>query len=189
MTAFLDDRPKPVRSLSRFLIFAIVVVIAVSGLTARLFYLQIVDGGRLATLATRNRTVLEAIRSPRGLIYDRTGRVARQQRRQRSWSSSDQRTCRSSSGRSSSIASPPCSRMPPPDINATIDGNPGSTFDLVRIAERCRREHGPADLRGHLRPARSRGRHRSAPAVRRRPADVADPRLHGSRLRRAAPAN
>ena len=33
------------------------IVIAVSGLTARLFYLQIVDGGRLATLATRNRTV------------------------------------------------------------------------------------------------------------------------------------
>src|SRR4029079_2297805 len=25
-------------------------------------------------------------------------------------------------------------RMPVPDINATIDGNPGSTFDLVRIA-------------------------------------------------------
>ena len=74
VTAFLDQRPKPVRSLSRFLIFALVVVIAVSGLTARLFYLQIVDGGRLATLAAHNRTTLEAIESPRGLIYDRTGR-------------------------------------------------------------------------------------------------------------------
>ena len=37
---------------------------AISGLTARLFYLQIVDGGRLATLSTRNRTVLEPIRRP-----------------------------------------------------------------------------------------------------------------------------
>ena len=74
MSAFLDGRPKPVRSLSRFLVFALIVVIGVSGLTARLFYLQIVDGGRLATLSTHNRTVLEAIPAPRGLIYDRNGR-------------------------------------------------------------------------------------------------------------------
>ena len=46
-----------------------------TGLTARLFYLQIVDGGRLATLATRDRTVLESIPAPRGLIYDRSGRA------------------------------------------------------------------------------------------------------------------
>ena len=75
MSAFLDDRPKPVRSLSRFLTFSLIVVIALGGLTARLFYLQIVDGGRLATLSTRNRTVLEAIQAPRGVIYDRNGRA------------------------------------------------------------------------------------------------------------------
>ena len=74
MTGFLDHRPKPVRSLSRFLAFALIVVIGASGLTARLFYLQIVDGGRLATLAVHNRTVIEAIQSSRGLIYDRTSR-------------------------------------------------------------------------------------------------------------------
>ena len=133
MTAFLDDRPKPVRSLSRFLIFAIVVVIAVSGLTARLFYLQIVDGGRLATLATRNRTVLEAIRSPRGLIYDRTGRslvsnVATFVVKLRPADLPlEQRAV--VVDRLAALL-----RMPPADINATIDGNPGSTFDLVRIA-------------------------------------------------------
>jgi cell division protein FtsI/penicillin-binding protein 2 len=75
VSTFLDERPKPVRSLSRFLTFALIAVIAVSGLTARLFYLQIVDGGRLATLSTKNRTVLEAIQSPRGVIYDRNGRA------------------------------------------------------------------------------------------------------------------
>ena len=75
MSVFLDDRPKPIRSLSRFLTFALVVLVGVSGLTARLFYLQIVDGGRLTTLSARNRTVIDAIRSPRGVIYDRAGRA------------------------------------------------------------------------------------------------------------------
>ena len=53
MSTFYEERrPRPAPSLSRFLVFALAVVIAVTGLTARLFYLQIVDGGRLATLAT-----------------------------------------------------------------------------------------------------------------------------------------
>ena len=75
MSTFYDERPRPVRNLSRFLVFALAVIIAVTGLTARLFYLQIVDGGRLATLAIHNRTVQESIPAPRGLIYDRNGRA------------------------------------------------------------------------------------------------------------------
>ena len=43
MSTFLDERPKPVRSLSRFLTFALIAVIGITGLTARLFYLQMVD--------------------------------------------------------------------------------------------------------------------------------------------------
>jgi penicillin-binding protein 2 len=133
VTTFLDDRPKPVRSLSRFLIFALVVVVAVSGLTARLFYLQIVDGGRLATLATHNRTVLEAIKSPRGLIYDRTGR---------SLVTNVATFVVKVRPADLPLAQRPVVverlaallRIPPADINAAIDGNPGSTFDLVRIA-------------------------------------------------------
>ena len=133
MTAFLDDRPKPVRSLSRFLIFALVIAIAVSGLTARLFYLQIVDGSRLATLAAQNRTTLEAIESPRGLIYDRTGRslvtnVATFAVKLRPADLSlEQRPV--VVDRLAALL-----RLPPAEINATIDGNPGSAFDLVRIA-------------------------------------------------------
>ncbi len=133
MTAFLDHRPKPVRSLSRFLTFALIVVIGASGLTARLFYLQIVDGGRLATLAVHNRTVIEAIQSPRGLIYDRNGRplvtnVATFVVKLRpSDLPLDERAM--VVDRLAALL-----HMTAPEINANIDGNPGSTFDLVRIA-------------------------------------------------------
>ena len=54
--------------------------------------------------------------------------------------------------------------MPADDINATIDGNPGSTFDLVRIAtdvdERTARLISEAgfDLPGSRSPSRPGGR-------------------------------
>ena len=133
MTAFLDDRPKPIRSLSRFLTFGLIVIIAVSGLTARLFYLQIVDGGRLATLVTKNRTVLEPVQSPRGLIYDRNGRTLVTNvatfvvKLRPSDLPIEQRPV--VVDRLAALLG-----MTATDINATIDGNPGSTFDLVRIA-------------------------------------------------------
>ena len=132
MSAFLDDRPKPVRSLSRFLTFVLIIIVAVSGLTARLFYLQIVDGGRLATLATKNRVVLEPIQSPRGLIYDRNGRplvtnvLTFVVKLRPSDLPLDQRPV--VVDRLAALLG-----MSPSEINATIDGNPGSTFDLVRI--------------------------------------------------------
>ena len=133
MTVFLDDRPKSVRSVSRFITFVLIVVVALGGLTARLFYLQVVDGGRLATLATHNRTVLEAIQSPRGLIYDRNGRALVTNvptfvvKLRPSDLPLDQRQMVVE--RLAALL-----RMAAADINSTIDGNPGSTFDLVRIA-------------------------------------------------------
>ena len=133
MNAPFDDHPKPVRSLSRFLTFVLIVVVAVSGLTARLFYLQIVDGKHLATQATRNRTVLESIQSPRGLIYDRNGRPLVTNvptfvvKLRPSDLPLDQRPV--VVGRLAALLG-----MTAAEINATIDGNPGSNFDLVRIA-------------------------------------------------------
>jgi penicillin-binding protein 2 len=133
VSVYLDDRPKPVRSLSRFLTFALIVVIALSGMTARLFYLQLVDGGRLATLATHNRTVLEALPAPRGVIYDRNGRALVTNvptfvvKLRPSDLPLDQRQ-----GVVDRLAA--LLGLPAADINATIDGNPGSAFDLVRIA-------------------------------------------------------
>ena len=132
MTAYVDGQPQPIRSLSRFLAFALVVILAVSGLTARLFYLQIVDGGRFATLATRNRTVLEAVPSPRGLIYDRAGRALvtnvptfAVKLRPADLPQADRPQV---VDRLAALLG-----MDAAEINATIDSNPGSSFDLVRI--------------------------------------------------------
>ena len=61
MTTYLDNRPRPIRRPARFIAFGLVTLIAVGGLTARLFFIQIVDGGRFATLSARNRTVEEAM--------------------------------------------------------------------------------------------------------------------------------
>ena len=134
MSVFLGDRPKPVRSLSRFLAFALIAIIGISGLTARLFYLQIVDGGRLATLAVRNQTVIDAIKSPRGVILDRNGRALVANvpnfvvKLRPSDLPLDQRLV--VVDRLAALLG-----MSAADINATVDGNPGSAFDLVRIAE------------------------------------------------------
>ena len=133
MTTYLDEQPRPVRQLSRFLAFGFVILLAVSGLTARLFYLQIIDGGRFATLSTRQRTVEEAIVSPRGLIYDRAGRVlvtnvptfAVKVRP----ADLPQQLRPEVVERLSALLD-----MPVAEINSTIDSNPGSAFDLVRIA-------------------------------------------------------
>ena len=185
MSVFLDDRPKPIRSISRFLTFALIVVIGTTGLTARLFYLQIVDGGRLATLATHNRTTIESTVAPRGLIYDRKGRplvtnVATFVVKLRpSDLPLDQRE--TVVARLAALL-----HITAADINATIDGNPG--FDLRPRPDRRRRrrEHRPPDLGIRGRPAGGRGRRRGAPPVHRRPAHVADPRLHGAGLGRSA---
>ena len=133
MTAYLDGRPRPVRHVSRFLAFGLIVIIAVGGLTARLFYLQVVDGGRFATLAARNRTVLEAVQSPRGLIYDRSGRALvtnvptfaiKLRPADLPLAERPQVVERLAALLHMDVAA----------INATIDENPGSNFDLVRIA-------------------------------------------------------
>ncbi len=50
-------------------------LIGVSGLTARLVYLQFVRGQVYQAQAEQNRTVKQALPSTRGLIYDRTGRL------------------------------------------------------------------------------------------------------------------
>jgi penicillin-binding protein 2 len=133
VTVFLDTPARPARRISRFLTFALVVILAAGGLTARLFYLQVVDGGRFATLATRNRTVLEFVPSPRGLIYDRKGRplvtnvptfAVKLRPADLPQAERPQVVARLAA----------LLGMDAADINATIDSNPGSNFDLVRIA-------------------------------------------------------
>jgi penicillin-binding protein 2 len=133
MNPYLDGQPAPSRPGSRFLVFGIAAILAIGGLTTRLFYLQIVSGGQFAALTQVNREVSQAIPSSRGLIFDRAGRplvtnvltyavkirpVDLPETRR------DEVVLRLSTLLKMNIG----------DINATIDGNPGSSFDLVRIA-------------------------------------------------------
>jgi penicillin-binding protein 2 len=133
LNTYLDGRKPYSRPLSRFLVFALVGVIGLSGLTARLFYMQIVSGGQFAALAQANRTVLQAIPSTRGLIYDRSGatlvtNVPTFAVKIRPDDLPEERRDEVV-GRLSALL-----RVPVSEINAAIDGNPGSRFDLVRVA-------------------------------------------------------
>jgi penicillin-binding protein 2 len=131
---FLGPHQERQRRPIRFLTFALVVILAFGVLGSRIFYLQVVDGRHLAAQAQTNRTVVQAITATRGLIYDRSGRPL------------------VSNVASFSIkirpADLPLSRrdevvqrlgvllgIDPAGINETIDLNPGSNFDLVRIAQ------------------------------------------------------
>ena len=78
--AIVDERPSRERQLIRFLVFGVAVLIGVSGLTARLVYLQFVRSEVYQARAEQNRTVTQAIPSTRGLIFDRTGRQLRHER-------------------------------------------------------------------------------------------------------------
>jgi penicillin-binding protein 2 len=133
MNPYLDGRPAPTRPGSRFLVFGIAAILAIGGLTTRLFYLQIVSGGQFAALTTVNREVSQAIPSSRGLIFDRAGRplvtnvltyAVKIRPADLPETRRDEVVLRLSTLLKMNIG----------DINATIDGNPGSSFDLVRIA-------------------------------------------------------
>ncbi len=132
--AIVDERPTRERQLVRFLAFGIAVLIGVSGLTARLVYLQFVRGQVYQARAEQNRTVTEALPSTRGLIYDRKGRLLvtnepsytiKIRPADLPFSKRDEVVARLSALLGIDQA----------DINMTIDANPGSRFDLVRVAQ------------------------------------------------------
>src|SRR3977135_1731521 len=75
MNGYLDGRPEPTRPGIRFLVFGLAAILAIGGLTTRLFYLQIVSGGQFAALTYGNRPSFPATPSTGGLIFDRTGRT------------------------------------------------------------------------------------------------------------------
>jgi penicillin-binding protein 2 len=118
----------------RFVVFGLVAILAFGTLTARLAMLQLVDGSTYAARANSNRTAIQAVPAPRGLIYDRSGRVLV--------------TNVASFAVKIRPADLPFSRrtevatrlgyllnMDPADINTIVDSNPGSRFDAVRIAQ------------------------------------------------------
>jgi penicillin-binding protein 2 len=130
---YLDGQRAKARPLSRFLVFGLAVIVSITALGARLFYLQIISGGQFAAMSEGNRTALAPIPSSRGLIYDRSGNVLvtnvptfavkvrpadlPEDRR-------DEVVARLSA----------LTGVSELDINTAIDGNPGSRYDAVRVA-------------------------------------------------------
>jgi len=130
----VDERPGRERQLVRFIVFGIAVLVAVSGLTARMVYLQLVSGQTYQQLATSNSTFQQAIPSTRGLIYDRNGLLL--VANLPSYSVKIRPSDLPFSQRATVVAQlSSLLKMDPADINTAIDGNPGSNFDLVRIAQ------------------------------------------------------
>lgn len=134
MNAYLDGRPLPERRFSRFIVFALIVILGVGTLTARLFYLQITNGTEYSAISDRQRTVLEPIVAPRGIIYDRNGRLLvtnvptfAVKIRPADLPNAMRDAVVSRLGALLTVD--------PAEIHGAIDGNPGSAFDLVRVAQ------------------------------------------------------
>ncbi len=134
MSVLSGERPAGDRSVPRFIAFGVAMVLGIGALTTRLAYLQLANGGQYAQLSDRNRSVLQAVPSSRGVIYDRSGRPLV--------------TNVPSFAVKIRPADLPLSQreavvmrlggllgMDPSTINTEIDANPGSRFDLVRIAQ------------------------------------------------------
>ena len=134
MNGYLNGPPAASRSGSRFLVFGIAAIIAIGGLTTRLFYLQIVSGGQLAALGQSvSHEITRAIPSSRGLIYDRAGRLL--VKNVLTYAVKIRPVDLPEDRRDDVVARlAGLLKMNIGDINAAIDGNPGSSFDLVRIA-------------------------------------------------------
>jgi penicillin-binding protein 2 len=125
--------PADDRSPIRFVAFALVVILAASVLLVRLFALQIAGGGRFSTLAETNRSTPQAIPATRGVIYDRNGvplvtNVPAYSVKIRPADLPESRRPDVVARLSALLG------LQPADINVAIDSNPGSRFDLVRIA-------------------------------------------------------
>lgn len=130
---YLDGRSGDERSPIRFAAFGLVVVLAASALLVRLFALQISSGGQFTTLADANRSTDQAIPSRRGVIYDRTGvplvaNVPAYSVKIRPADLPEDRRPEVVARLAALLG------ILPADINVAIDSNPGSRFDLVRVA-------------------------------------------------------
>ncbi|MFL5684910.1 MAG: penicillin-binding protein 2 [Chloroflexota bacterium] len=134
MNTYIDGKPLSTRRFSRYLVFGLIVVFAVGTLSARLFYLQITNGTEYAAISNRQRTVDEPIPAPRGYIYDRNGRLL--VKNVPTFAVKIRPADLPDARRDEVVARlAALLRMDPAEINGTIDGNPGSAFDLVRVAQ------------------------------------------------------
>ena len=134
MSAVSGERPEVDRRLLRFIAFGVMIVVAVSGLSARLIYLQVTHVDQYTTQAQQNRTTQVAIPSTRGLIYDRAGKPL--VLNEPSYAVKIRPADMPDTKRDAIVAQlAALLKLDVGDINAAIDGSPGSRFDLVRIAQ------------------------------------------------------
>lgn len=70
-----DDLRESEQFRRRTIVAFVVVVLMVSGIVARLFYLQVVNHHHFTTQADQNRVTVVPLAPTRGLIFDRRGRV------------------------------------------------------------------------------------------------------------------
>jgi penicillin-binding protein 2 len=75
MADLFEAPPPRQRLIYRFGVFGLIVVIALGVLTTRLFSLQMSGSGLTGGRVVDARLTLQPVRSPRGLIYDRAGRL------------------------------------------------------------------------------------------------------------------
>jgi penicillin-binding protein 2 len=132
VTGRLGDPPDAGHSALRYVAFGLAVVLVVSGLTARLFYMEIANGNPVTAPAAVRGAVIEQIRAQRGVVYDRAGRplvvnvpafVVRIRPAELPLSRRADVVARLSS----------LTGMAAADINAAVDESTGSRFDPVRI--------------------------------------------------------
>jgi penicillin-binding protein 2 len=134
VNTYLGGHPAPERRFSRYLVFGLAIVLGVGTLTARLFYLQITNGTEYSAISNRQRTVLEPIPAPRGLVYDRNGRLL--VKNVPTFAVKVRPADLPNELRDGVVARlAALLGMDPAEINTTIDSNPGSAFDLVRVAQ------------------------------------------------------
>jgi penicillin-binding protein 2 len=134
VSTYLDGRPVPAPSRLRFVVFGLAVVLAAGALSARLYAIQVGSTTPYSALAATTRTVLEALPSTRGLIYDRSGNplvsnIASYSVKIRPSELPESKRQAVVETLASLIGTDPSG------INVAIDSNPGSRFDLVRVAQ------------------------------------------------------
>jgi penicillin-binding protein 2 len=122
------------RPLVRFVAFGIVVVLGASLLLVRLYGMQVgSNAAQFVALANANRAVLQAVPSTRGLIYDSKGRPL--VRNVASYSVKIRPADLPESRRDEVVQSlAALIGKDATDINVALDSNPGSRYDLVRVA-------------------------------------------------------
>ena len=132
--AYLISKPDRDRRPLRFVAFGIVMVLIFGVLTTRLAYLQISNGTVLAARAESQRTVEGSVPAPRGLIYDRKGRLLVSN--VASWTVRI-RPADLPFTRRDDVAQRLGALLgiDPTEILSTLDSAPGSRFDPVRIAQ------------------------------------------------------